>query len=31
MKMKDIKIFKQKDLLLKVNKNYDPKKLELDS
>ena len=29
--MKDIKIFKQKDLLLKVNKNYDPKKLELDS
>jgi len=31
MKMKDIKIFKQKDLLLKVNKNYDPTKLDLDS
>lgn len=29
--MKDIKIFKQKDLLLKVNKNYDPTKLDLDS
>ncbi|OJF75664.1 MAG: restriction endonuclease subunit R [Treponema sp. CETP13] len=29
--MKDIKIFKQKDLLLKVNKNYDPRKLDLDS
>lgn len=31
MEMKDIKIFKQKDLLLKVNKNYDPTKLDLDS
>lgn len=29
--MPDIKIFKQKDLLLKVNKNYDPIKLDLDS
>lgn len=29
--MKDIKIFKQKDLLLKVNKNHDPTKLDLDS
>ena len=29
--MKDIKIFKQKDLLLKINKNYDPVKLDLDS
>jgi type III restriction enzyme len=29
--MEDIKIFKQKDLLLKVNKNYDPVKLDLDS
>lgn len=28
--MKDIKIFKQDDLLLKVNKVYDPIKLELD-
>ncbi|MDZ4228415.1 MAG: DEAD/DEAH box helicase family protein [Candidatus Levybacteria bacterium] len=31
MKMKDIKIFKQKDLLLKVNENYEPTKLDLDS
>ena len=31
MKIKDTKIFKQKDLLLKVNKNYDPNKLDLDS
>lgn len=29
--MKDIKIFKQKDLLLKVNQNYDPTKIDLDS
>lgn len=29
--MQDIKIFKQKDLLLKVNQNYDPTKLDLDS
>ncbi len=29
--MKDIKIFKQKDLLLKVNQNYDPTKLDLNS
>ncbi len=29
--MKDVKIFKQKDLLLKVNTNYDPTKLDLDS
>lgn len=29
--MQDIKIFKQKDLVLKVNKNYDPTKLDLDS
>lgn len=29
--MKDIKIFKQKDLLLKVNQNYDPTILNLDS
>ncbi|MDP2585943.1 MAG: DEAD/DEAH box helicase family protein [Candidatus Levybacteria bacterium] len=29
--MKDIKIFKQKDLLLKVNENYEPTKLDLDS
>jgi len=31
MTMQDIKIYKQKDLLLKVNKNYDPTKLDLDS
>lgn len=29
--MQDIKIFKQKDLVLKVNKNYDTTKLDLDS
>jgi len=29
--MQDIKIYKQKDLVLKVNKNYDPTKLDLDS
>lgn len=29
--MQDIKIFKQKDLVLKVNHNYDPIKLDLDS
>jgi len=29
--MQDIKIYKQKDLVLKVNKNYDPIKLDLDS
>ena len=29
--MQDIKIYKQKDLILKVNKNYDPIKLDLDS
>ncbi len=31
MKMQDIKIYKQKDLVLKVNQNYDPTKLDLDS
>ena len=29
--MKDIKIFKQKDLVLKVNQNYDPSKLDIES
>jgi type III restriction enzyme len=29
--MQDIKIYKQKDLVLKVNQNYDPIKLDLDS
>jgi len=29
--MQDIKIFKQKDLVLKVNQNFDPSKLDLDS
>lgn len=29
--MQDIKIYKQKDLVLKVNQNYDPTKLDLDS
>lgn len=29
--MQDIKIYKQKDLVLKVNQNYDPAKLDLDS
>jgi len=29
--MQDIKIYKQKDLVLKVNKNHDPIKLDLDS
>lgn len=29
--MQDIKIYKQKDLVLKVNQNYDPVKLDLDS
>lgn len=29
--MQDIKIYKQKDLILKVNQNYDPTKLDLDS
>ncbi|WP_457564897.1 DEAD/DEAH box helicase family protein [Caminibacter sp.] len=28
--MQDIKIYKQKDLVLKVNQNYDPTKLDLD-
>jgi type III restriction enzyme len=28
--MQDIKIYKQKDLVLKVNQNYDPTKLNLD-
>ena len=31
MKMQDIKIYKQKDLVLKVNQNYDPTKLDLDA
>jgi type III restriction enzyme len=31
MTMQDIKIYKQKDLILKVNQNYDPTKLDLDS
>ncbi len=31
MKIQDIKIYKQKELVLKVNKNYDPTKLDLDS
>ena len=29
--MQDIKVFKQKDLILKVNQNYNPTKLDLDS
>lgn len=29
--MQDIKIYKQKDLILKVNQNFDPIKLDLDS
>lgn len=29
--MQDIKIYKQKDLVLKVNQNYDPIKLDLDA
>lgn len=29
MAMQDIKIYKQKDLVLKVNQNYDPTKLDL--
>ncbi len=29
--MQDIKIYKQKNLVLKVNQNYDPNKLDLDS
>lgn len=29
--MQDIKIYKQKDLVLEVNKNYDPTKLDFDS
>ncbi|MCK9455307.1 DEAD/DEAH box helicase family protein [Sulfurimonas sp.] len=29
--MQDIKIYKQKDLVLKVNQNFDPIKLDLDS
>ena len=29
--MQDIKIYKQKDLVLKVNQNYDPTKLDLDA
>ncbi len=29
--MHDIKIYKQKDLVLKVNQNYNPTKLDLDS
>jgi len=29
--MQDIKIYKQKDLVLKVNQNYDPTELDLDS
>lgn len=29
--MKDIKMYKQKDLVLNINQNYDPIKLDLDS
>ena len=29
--MEDIKIYKQKDLVLRVNQNYDPAKLDLDA
>ena len=29
--MQDIKVFKQKDLVLEVNQSYDPTKLDLDS
>jgi len=29
--MQDIKIYKQKDLVLKVNQNYDPKKFDLSA
>ena len=31
MTMQDIKIYKQKDLVLEVNQHYDPSKLDLDS